>query len=71
MAILIPSADSRRVVRHKPKHVDEVLVNCKVKLAQDKLRLSYNRLCVLRDRASSEFLSGVSSKYFMSRCVLL
>ena len=36
-AILLPSADSRRiVVSHKQKYVYEVLVNCLFKLAQDK-----------------------------------
>ena len=37
MVILLPSADSRRVVvRYKRKHVHKVLVNCLVKLAQEK-----------------------------------
>ena len=36
MAILLPSADSRRVVSYKRKYVHEVLVNCLVKLAQEK-----------------------------------
>ena len=36
-AILLPSADSRRVVvSYKGKYVHKVLVNCLVKLAQDK-----------------------------------
>ena len=36
-AILLPSADSRRVVvSYKGKYVHEVLVNCLVKLAQEK-----------------------------------
>ena len=36
MAILLPSADSRRVVvSNKRKYVHEVLVNCLVKLAQE------------------------------------
>ena len=36
-AILLPSADSRRVVvSYKQKHVHEVLVNCLVKLVQEK-----------------------------------
>ena len=36
-AILLPSADTRRVVVScKQKYVHEVLVNCLVKLAQDK-----------------------------------
>ena len=36
-AILLPSADSRRaVVSYKQKYVQEVLVNCLVKLAQEK-----------------------------------
>ena len=36
-AILLPSTDSRRVVvSNKRKHVHEVLVNCLVKLAQEK-----------------------------------
>ena len=36
-AILLPSADSRRVVvNYKGKYVQEVLVNCLVKLAQEK-----------------------------------
>ena len=40
MAILLPSADSRRVVvRYKRKFVQEVLVNCLVKLAQEKVWL--------------------------------
>ena len=35
--ILLPSADSRRVVvSYKQKYVHEVLVNCLVKLAQEK-----------------------------------
>ena len=35
--ILLPSADSRRVVvSYKRKYVQEVLVNCLVKLAQEK-----------------------------------
>ena len=35
--ILLPFADSRRVVvSYKGKHVEEVLVNCLVKLAQEK-----------------------------------
>ena len=35
-AILLPSTDSRRVVvSNKPKYVNEVLVNCSVKLAQE------------------------------------
>ena len=37
MAILLPSADSRRVVvSYKQKYVHEVLVNCLVKLAEEK-----------------------------------
>ena len=37
MAILLPSADSRRVVvSYKRKYVHEVLINCLVKLAQEK-----------------------------------
>ena len=37
MAILLPSADSRRgVVSYKQKYVHEVLVNCLVKLGQEK-----------------------------------
>ena len=37
MAILFPSADSRRVVvSYKRKYVHEVPVNCLVKLAQEK-----------------------------------
>ena len=37
MAILLPSGDSRRVVvSYKRKYVNEVLVNCLVKLAQEK-----------------------------------
>ena len=37
MAILLPSADSRRVVVHyKGKYVHEVLVNCLAKLALEK-----------------------------------
>ena len=37
MAILLPSADSRRiVVSYMRKYVHEVLVNCLVKLAQEK-----------------------------------
>ena len=35
-AILIPSADSRRVVSYKQKYVHKVLVDCLVKLAQEK-----------------------------------
>ena len=36
-AILLPSADSRRVlVSYKRKNVQEVLVNCLIKLAQEK-----------------------------------
>ena len=36
-AILLPSTDSRRVVvSYKRKYVHEVLVNCLVKLAQEK-----------------------------------
>ena len=36
MAILLPYADSRRVVvNYKRKYVHEVLVNCIVKLVQD------------------------------------
>ena len=36
-AILLPSADSRRVVvSYKRKYVHEILVNCLVKLAQEK-----------------------------------
>ena len=39
-AILLPSADSRRVVvSYKRKYVHEVLVNCLVKPAQKKVRL--------------------------------
>ena len=35
--ILLPSADSRKiVVSYKRKYVHEVLVNCLVKLAQEK-----------------------------------
>ena len=35
-AVLLPSADSRRVVvRYKRKYVHKVLVNCLVKLAQE------------------------------------
>ena len=35
-AVLLPSADSRRVVvSYKPKYVHYVLVNCLVKLAQE------------------------------------
>ena len=37
-AILLPSADSRRVVvSYKQKYVHKVLVNCLVKLAQEKV----------------------------------
>ena len=36
MAILLPSADSRKDVSYKRKYVYEVLVNCLVKLAQEK-----------------------------------
>ena len=37
---VIPSADSRRVVvRYKRKYVPKVLVNCLVKLAQEKVWL--------------------------------
>ena len=37
MAVLLPSADSRRViVGFKRKYVHEVLVNCLVKFAQEK-----------------------------------
>ena len=37
MAILLPSPDSRRVVvSYKQKYVHKVLVNCSVKLAQEK-----------------------------------
>ena len=40
MAILFPSADSRRViVSYKGKYLHEVLVNCLVKLAQEKVWL--------------------------------
>ena len=40
-AILLPSADSRRVVvSNKRKYVHYVLVNCLVKLAQEKVRLN-------------------------------
>ena len=40
MAILLPSANSRRVVvSYKPKHVHKVLVNRLVKLAQEKRRV--------------------------------
>ena len=36
-AILLPSADSRRVVvSYKRKYVHKVLVNCLIKLAQEK-----------------------------------
>ena len=35
-AILLPSADSRRVVSYKQKYVHEVLVNRLVELAQEK-----------------------------------
>ena len=38
-AILLPSADSRRVVSYKQKYVHEVLVNRLVQLAQEKVRL--------------------------------
>ena len=38
--ILLPSADSRRVVSYKRKYVHEVLVNCLVKLAQEKVWLA-------------------------------
>ena len=34
-----PSADSRRVVSYKQKYVHEVLVNCLVKRAQEKVRI--------------------------------
>ena len=34
--ILLPSTDSRWVVSYKRKYVHEVLVNCLVKLAQEK-----------------------------------
>ena len=37
MAILLPSTDSRKVdVSYKQKYVHKVLVNCLVKLAQEK-----------------------------------
>ena len=37
MAIVLPYADSRRVfVIYKRKYVHEILVNCLVKLAQEK-----------------------------------
>ena len=37
VAILLPSADSRRVVvSYNRKYVQEVLVNCLVKLAEEK-----------------------------------
>ena len=40
MAILLPSADSRRVVvSYKLKYAYEVLINCLVKLAQEKVWL--------------------------------
>ena len=40
MAILLPSADSRRVVvSYKRKYVHKVLVNCLVKFAQEKVWL--------------------------------
>ena len=40
MVILLPSADSRRiVVSYKLKYVHEVLVYCLVKLAQEKVWL--------------------------------
>ena len=40
-AILLPSTDSRRVVvSYKRKYVQEVLVNCLVKLAQEKKSVS-------------------------------
>ena len=40
MVILLPSADSRRVVvSYKGKYVQEVLANCLVKLAQEKVWL--------------------------------
>ena len=43
MATLLPSADSRRVVvSYKRKYVHEVLVNCLVKLAQEKTFGSVN-----------------------------
>ena len=35
-AILLPYADSRKVVNYKQKYVHKVLVNCLVKLAQEK-----------------------------------
>ena len=39
-AILLPSTDSRRVVvSYKKKYVQEVLVNCLAKLAQEKVWL--------------------------------
>ena len=39
-AILFPSADSRRVVvSYKPKYVHKVMVNCLVKLTQEKVWL--------------------------------
>ena len=34
--ILLPSADSKRVVSYKRKYVHKVLVNCLAKLAQEK-----------------------------------
>ena len=40
MAILFPSADSRRVVvSYKQNYVHEVLINCLVKLTQEKVWL--------------------------------
>ena len=39
MAVLLPSAESRIVVSYKRKYVHKVLVNCLVKLAQEKLWL--------------------------------
>ena len=38
--ILLPSTDSRRVVSYKQKYVHEILVNCLVKLAQEKVWLN-------------------------------
>ena len=39
MVILLPSSDSSRIVSYKRKYVHEVLVNCLVKHAQEKVWL--------------------------------
>ena len=65
-AILLPSADSRRiVVSYKRKYVHEVLVNCLVKLTQEKIvvRLTDHPYMTITASNQSKTIITFSSAY--------